>query len=159
MPRGDTLVSEIKRPEITSCRRSALIAFREDYEEHKRRIEDANRERPARDRLRVATRRECIKPELLESMCVMEKIPGATTSADLTNEMVVQWYNGLLETDPSEINSRLNEVLKSVAHKPDPKDPAGAVIDYVSIVDTKVRQTGMEAFFKLRGNPRRSSRR
>ena len=42
----------------------------------------------------------------------------------------------------------LNEVLKSVVQKPDPTDPAGAVIDYVSAVVTKVRQTGMGSVFQ-----------
>ena len=147
MPNTDTVVSEIKRPELTSCRRSAVGSFREAYEEHKRRIGDVNRNRAARDQLRVASIRECIKPDLLESMCVMGKIPGATTSEQLTNEMVINWYNSLLEIDPAEANSRLNEVMKTIVHKPDPTDPAGAVVDYVSEVVTKVRQLGMSGIF------------
>ena len=81
MPNVDTLISEIQRPELTSCRRCAVVAFRESYEEHKSIICDANGNRATRDQLRVATILEYIKPELLESMCVMEKIPGATISA------------------------------------------------------------------------------
>ena len=139
----DSLVSQINRPELEGCRRSSIIAFREDYDEYKRRIEAANANRQPRDRLRMATIRECIKPDLLESMCMMSKIPGAATSADLTDELVNNWYEGLLEVDPAELTTRLNEVVNSVKHDPDPVDPSGGVVDYIHQVMTKIRQLGM----------------
>ena len=52
----------------------------------------------------------------------MDKIPGATTSSELTNELVLSWYNSLLDTSPEELKTRLSEVVKKVVHIPDPSD-------------------------------------
>ena len=66
----------------------------------------------------------------------------------MTNEMVVTWYNGLLETNPAEVNNRLNEMMKTITHIPDQSDPAGAVMHYISEVVTKIRQMGMGSVFR-----------
>ena len=60
------MVSEIQRPELTGCRRSAVVEFREAYEEHKALIGDINRNSETGDEARVVTIRECIKRFLLE---------------------------------------------------------------------------------------------
>ena len=77
----------------------------------------------------------------------MEKIPGATTSSDLTKEMVEAWYGILLESNPEQLNTHLTEIMRKITHVPDPSDPSGAVIDYVSEVVTKIRQMWMGSAF------------
>ena len=65
----------------------------------------------------------------------------------MTNELIDALYGSLLETNPEELNTHLSEIMKKVTHVPDPSDPSGAVVDYVSEVVTRIRQMGMGSVF------------
>lgn len=79
----------------------------------------------------------------MESMCIMGEIEGATTTQDLTTQMVEYWYHELIDVYPSELNYSLNDIMKEVVHKPDPNDPSGAVLDYIHEVVTNIWRLGM----------------
>lgn len=103
----------------------------------------ANADRQARDHFRLPIIRECIKPELLESMCMMGQIEETDDVQSITDQMVQTWYEGLIEVDPSDLNYRLNKIMKDEIHSPDRKDPGGSVVDYVHEIVTHIRRLGM----------------
>lgn len=122
----DTLVTQINRPKLTVCRRSNNITFQKEYDW------------PLRDRLRFDGIRECMKSDLLEFMFIMENSTEKAKSSEFSYNMVTNWYSSLFYVDHSDLDIRLNEIMKSFNQKPDPKDRSGAVVDYVHDVVTYI---------------------
>lgn len=84
-----------------------------------------------------------MQPELLESMCIMGKIEGPEDTNNFTDQIVKTWYKGLKDVDPSDLNARLNEIMKDTTHLPDPKDHARSVVYYVREVMTHIKRLAM----------------
>lgn len=52
-------------------------------------------------------------------------------------------YDGLINVDPSDLKSRLKKIMKDAIHRPDRKDPAGSVSDYVHKIVSHNKRLGM----------------
>lgn len=142
MPTTNSLVSQINHPELASGTSTDVLKFRDEYDEYKRKIDTVNANRAARDHLRVASVRECIQVDLLEALCLTKDIPNAESAAELTEDMILEWYNKMLIVETTELGNRVTELFKKHTHIPDHIDPAGGVTKYVHSIIVSLRRIG-----------------
>jgi len=86
MPTRDTVISQVRQPELVEGSRAQVVQFQEQYDEHIRTINTINADRTTSNRLRIPSIRECIKIDLLENLIMTGEIPDVSDIKDLTNE-------------------------------------------------------------------------
>lgn len=141
MPR-DTLVSQIQRPELTKPGRDSVVKFKEEFDEYTRLIDTFNTDRTPATRLRKATIRECIKVDLLENLIMTNLIPEVENIQELSNEQVMDWFNGVLSKEPRNLGDKVTEIVRKHTHRPNSGDPEAGVQEYVFEVMTDLRALG-----------------
>lgn len=87
MPR-DTLVSTIKRSELSKAGRDSVVKFKEEFDEYARLIDPFNGDRTAVRHVRKCVRK-CIKVDLLANLIMMDIIKNVDEIANLTIEQVM----------------------------------------------------------------------
>lgn len=125
------VVSTINPPMLSSIKQPSLIKFEVDYVAYKDKVADVNRTRNEEEQLIPASIRQCVKPELLQSLCIIGEIIGATTVEEATDENVKEWFDARLTAAPKDISERVRSAIDSVTYKQCKQDPSGAAMEFV----------------------------
>ena len=71
------VINTIQSPLLSDTTQPAIIEFETNYAAYKDRVNRLNLSRPASQRIPPATIRQCVKLEILHSMCILGYIEGA----------------------------------------------------------------------------------
>ena len=89
------MVNTIQALEIVETTQPSIIEFEIKYSAYKELVTRLKAGRPASNQITHALIRQCIKPEIFQSMCILGYIEGATKAEEATDETV---KNGLIVT-------------------------------------------------------------
>ena len=87
------LINTIQAPELVETTQPTLIAFETTYSVYKDRVSRLNSTRSGDQQIPYASIRQCIKPEILHSMCILGYIDGASNAEEATDEAVKTWFD------------------------------------------------------------------
>ena len=93
-------------------------------------IRDVNSGRPTGEKLVGAIVRQCIKPELLQALCILKEMTGASSAEEAIDESVDDWFAAQLAAEPKDISERIKSAIDSVRFEHCRADPSGAIISY-----------------------------
>lgn len=124
-------IETIKHPVLKDVRQSSLIKFDTEYTHYLKDIESVNSNRDATRTITAASIRQCMEPELLNSLCIIGVIDEATTLEDATDENVKKWFDERLEDAPEDIVERVRSALSTVHYRTDKNDPSGAALAFI----------------------------
>lgn len=125
------IVNTIQAPILENTSQPALIEFETKYSAYKDRVQQINDHRSVTQRIKEASIRQCIKPKILHSLCILGFIEGATTAEQATDASVLKWFDECLKSNEKDLNSRVDTALKKVKFEFDNEDPAGSATHFV----------------------------
>lgn len=128
------VVSTIQPPCVKGITQPELVKFEIDYKGYLEQISKVNIGRELSRRVRPASIRNCFEPLLLQSLCILRKIDGATTLEEATDEKVKKWFDERLASAPRDLSERVRSAVNSVEYEQCKKDPAGAGLRFILTV-------------------------
>lgn len=108
-----------------------LIQFEVEYKVYEEQVSEVNRSRDASRRIKPSSIRNCCEPLLLQSLCILGQIEGATTLEEATDASVKKWLDERLASAPQDIAERVRSAVNSVQYCQCKEDPAGACLKFV----------------------------
>lgn len=126
------IVNTIQAPVLEKTSQPALIAFETKYSAYKERVQNINQQRPASQSIKEASIRQCIKPKILQSLCILGFIEDDTTVEQSSNEAVQKWFDECLNANNSkDLNTRVDNALRKVKFEFDHDDPGGSATHFI----------------------------
>eukprot|EP00171_Calliarthron_tuberculosum_P004516 IDg4516t1 len=124
------VVSTISAPVLESVTQPSLIQFETEYKLYQEKIADINRTRDKNKKIEPASLKNCIEPLLLNSLCILGKIEGASKAQQATEEAVLEWFDSRLRSAPHDLAERVRSAVDSVKYEQCSEDPAGAALTF-----------------------------
>ena len=119
-------VSIIKPPKLRTVLLPDLIKFETAYAQYVREVEDVNATRSEDNQLRITSIRSCIESRVLQSLCMLGEIEGASTIEEANDENVKAWFDTALAETPRTVLARLKSAVATLKYEQCDEDPAGA---------------------------------
>ncbi|KAI0565234.1 hypothetical protein FGB62_20g20 [Gracilaria domingensis] len=133
------LVNTIQAPTLEGATQPELLKFEVEFAAHCERVQDVNSGRLASQRIKAATIRQCMKPRLLQSLCILGRIENASSVEQATDDAVQAWFDSRLASTICDLSDRVKEALSTVKFKSSPRHPSGAtenlVFDTIAALD------------------------
>lgn len=148
MPTIDTVISQVKQPELTRGARDHVIKFKEQYDEYVRVMNAVNADRAPNQKLRIASIREFIRIDLLENLSMTTEIPDVEDISGLSDELVLGWYKKVLRDQPSDLAQQSNSILHQHTMTSNEKDPPTGVRSYFHDIIKSLRRVGGSKLFQ-----------
>ena len=124
-------VSTIKPPKLTDVYQSNPFKFEIEYAQYKMNISQIIEEQSEEREIPVASIRQCIDPEILNSLCIIGLIENASSLEDATVENVKKWFDKRLEEAPEDLTENVNTSLATVDYRCNKNDPSGAAMSFI----------------------------
>lgn len=125
------VVAFIKAPLLKSVDQPALIQFNVEYSAYKAKVANVNAEREGDKEIPFATIKDCIEPSVLNALCILGEVEGAKSAENASAESVQKWFEQASKTHPKERSERVDAAFRSLIHKPNKKDPAGGISNFI----------------------------
>ena len=120
------LINTIQAPELAETTQPSLIEFETKYTAYKDRVGLLNSTRSEGQRLPHASIRQCIKPEILHSMCILGYIEGASSAEEATDESVQLWFENQMRETGKDLIDRVDQAIAGVKFRFVEGDPKGS---------------------------------
>lgn len=130
------IVNTIEPPMLSGTSQAQLIEFEIRYSAYSERITFINNGRPTNQKVKPATIRQCMKPKLLHSLCILGRIPDTSKSEEATDASVSEWFNSRLNSNSKSLSDRVQDSIQSVQYKLDNEEPENTSEPYVLNVIT-----------------------
>lgn len=101
------IVSAISAPVLSSLKQQSVIQFETEYSACLNQINDINRSRTFANRITPASVRQCLAPTFLNSLCIIGRIDGASSSDEATDASVKKWFQERLDAVPKDLAERV----------------------------------------------------
>ena len=141
------VVALVTPPKLKLVDQPSLIRFETEYTVYKTKVEDVNKDRNDRNKVYLASIKDCVDPATLHALCVMGEIPNADKAEDATAETVKIWFDIASNLAPKDLSERIDSSLHSVSYIANPEDPAGGISNFVISVITALDQNNASEVF------------
>ena len=125
------IVTTINALQLGSVAQPNLFRFEVEYSAYHQKCEDINRNRAEDNQIEIASIRQCLRPVLLHSLCIVGKIEGAATLEQATDENVKHWFDARLDPSSKDISERVTTAIGSIQHNPCNNNLSRATMDFV----------------------------
>lgn len=130
------VVSTLTAPVLKDVTQPDLIKFDVEFTSYKEKIADLNRSRDTSRQITPASFRQCVDPTLLQSLCLLGQIEGASNATAATNDNVKKLFDARLVAAPEDLTERVRAALDSVQYEVNKQDPSGAALSFIVKVVT-----------------------
>ena len=124
------LVSFIQPPKISKLTQPDHIEFETKYSMYSRKVSEVIKKRSSDSQIKMASIRDCMDDNLLQALCIMGEIEGASSVEEATTEEVKDWFDAQLANLSRGIGTRLRTAVNFVRYKLCNEDPAGVALTF-----------------------------
>eukprot|EP00737_Agarophyton_chilense_P002771 gb/GEZJ01003187.1/.p1 GENE.gb/GEZJ01003187.1/~~gb/GEZJ01003187.1/.p1 ORF type:complete len:139 (-),score=6.57 gb/GEZJ01003187.1/:317-733(-) len=132
------LVNTIQPSMLTKTTQPDLVKIELNYSAYVERVNDVNAGKPTTQNIKAAAMKQCIKPKLLRSLCILGRIEGTCKSEGASDQAVTSWFASRLSHSERDLHERVEAAVSLVQYTLTPTDPAGSAEQFVLDVIPKL---------------------